>query len=448
MLKTLLLIIFFGFIFNSSFIKAQTWAGMLHSPSAETICMEEFETTFYIGGQWQYQSHLPGTTQSNMNRIASWNGISFDTLGNGINQGLGGGVMAMEEYNGKLILAGIFNDADGLLCNNIVSWDGTNFDTLASGIIGQKVLALKVFDGNLYAAGIFTSAGGISVSNIAKWDGTSWSNVGTGINNQIWALETYNNELYAGGYFSMAGGGAVSNIARWNGTNWNDVNGGPNHYVTAMKVYQNTLFIGGSFYQINGNTFQGVARWDGSNWFSCGAGLHHGGTVHCFVPYAGRLVIGGSFTEIGGIVANHIAQWDGTSWSSLGIGNELWHSGMDVNSAISYQDTLFVAGTFTSIFNISDTTYYMAKYYNPLVTSVEFLDNQDLQIYPNPTTESFSIKSSVPINKIHLYSIDGKRIKTWQNSNDFYGLDNLTPGLYFIHIMIGESSVIRTLILK
>lgn len=110
-----------------------------------------------VGGDFQESA-----SERYLNRIAIWDGNSFQPLGNGLDHT----VYHLTVYNGKLI--------EG--CN---FWDGSSWQPLGGGVDGG-VYAYTVYNGKLIAGGGFLRAGGVDVNNIAAWDGNSWQPLGSG----------------------------------------------------------------------------------------------------------------------------------------------------------------------------------------------------------------------------------------------------------------------------
>lgn len=264
----------------------------------------------------------------NVNRIAAWDGNSWQPLGSGLNSYAN----ALTIYNGELIAGGWFNSAGGIDANFIARWDGSNWQPLGSGMensLYTNVNALSVYNGKrrqpccaLIAGGDFTIAGGVSANYIAAWDGNSWQALGSGMNNIVSALTVYKGQLIAGGYFTTAGDVDVNYVAAWNGSNWQALGSGMNNYVYALTVYNGELIAGGLFTTAGGVNVYGIAAWNGSNWHPLGGGM--GGVsyprIHSLSVYNSELIAGGWFTSAGGIDANYIARWDGNSWRPLGNG--------------------------------------------------------------------------------------------------------------------------------
>lgn len=87
-----------------------------------------------------------------------------------------GGVNAMVEYNGQLVLGGSFLGFNGHERRNLQGWDGTaHFDyPEAFDDVNFIVTDMVVFNGDLIVAGWDTVYHGV-----ARWDGSGWQPMGT-----------------------------------------------------------------------------------------------------------------------------------------------------------------------------------------------------------------------------------------------------------------------------
>ena len=136
--------------------------------------------------------------------------------------GVGGTVHAATSWdpdgagplNELLVVGGSFNVAGTSLASNIASWNGSTWQPLGDGTNGT-VRALTVWNGELIAGGDFASAGGVSAQGIARWNGSAWLPLGSGVDGWVDALTVYGGDLIAGGHFDAAGGTACGRIARW-----------------------------------------------------------------------------------------------------------------------------------------------------------------------------------------------------------------------------------------
>ena len=75
-----------------------------------------------------------------------------------------------------------------------------------------------------------------------------------------------------------------------------------------------------------------------------------------------------------------------------------------------------------------------------------------LSIYPNPAKGIISLRNNggVFIDRAEIYSINGKRLKTFTNlsSNENIALESLTRGLYFLKIYSDKGTLTQKLILE
>jgi hypothetical protein len=178
--------------------------------------------------------------------------------------GLSSTVLALAVLpNGDLIAAGEFGATGGTTVNRIARWNGISWEPLGTGM-NSGVAALAVLpNGDLIAGGSFTTAGGVAANRIARWDGTSWSPLGTGMNSNSSVLTLAvlpTGELIAGGGFATAGGVTVNNLARWDGTSWSPVGTGTSGAVFALASLPNgDLIVGGSFTAVGGVVALSVA---------------------------------------------------------------------------------------------------------------------------------------------------------------------------------------------
>ncbi len=96
--------------------------------------------------------------------------------GFGLPNGVDGTVLALAVYNGELYVGGSFSTAGGASANRIARWNGTSWNTLGTGSgngVSASVRALAVYNNSLFLGGGFTevNVGGnpIVSSRIAQW---------------------------------------------------------------------------------------------------------------------------------------------------------------------------------------------------------------------------------------------------------------------------------------
>lgn len=101
--------------------------------------------------------------------------------------------------------------------------------------------------------------------------------------------------------------------------------------------------------------------------------------------------------------------------------------------------------------------------YNPIVVDNLYFRIFDLEnlsinansklisnIFPNPTTGSFTINSPIKINTIEIYDIVGKQVMslTSNKNTERIQLTNSPAGVYFIKLTSDNGSVVKKLIVQ
>ena len=64
--------------------------------------------------------------------------------------------------------------------------------------------------------------------------------------------------------------------------------------------------------------------------------------------------------------------------------------------------------------------------------SISDFEMADFKIYPNPAKDFFQIESTVDMESIAVYDIQGKKIKSYLTNQQSYSVTDLSPGLYFL----------------
>src|SRR5262249_34582139 len=149
--------------------------------------------------------------------VARWEGNRWAARGSGLG---GGNVNALAVYNdgtgNKLVAAGDFSNTGLLNAFKVAIWDGTIWKSLTPMNVGMNgaVTALTVWNGMLIAAGSFTNADGVAANHVAAWNPATsrWIALGNGLGSPyetVTSLAVFHNDLYAGGTFRPG------YIARW-----------------------------------------------------------------------------------------------------------------------------------------------------------------------------------------------------------------------------------------
>ncbi len=233
----------------------------------------------------------------------------------------------------------------------VMTWDGSMWQSLGSGPGGTayaSVDALTVWNGELIAGGGFTTAGGPDY--IARWDGAAWQPLGSGFPGQVVALTVWNGNLVAASY---TGSGTVTSpiLQVWNGVTWTALPSPPTlTKPEAMLSFEGELCVAGS--ATLPLLTQGVLeRWNGTSWATSitaqGPILSLAMRPSQTVGGSDTLYAAGTFTGIGGASQAHVASTTGApsfTWSGVGGGlpNSCW--GLHVRNTL-LTDFILVALT-------------------------------------------------------------------------------------------------------
>jgi len=359
--------LFVGSTFGLAAWNGVSWTNGVNGTSHATAVYDDGSgPSLVVAGSFTTAGNIPA------NRIASWNGATWTSLGSGLDAPVRA-VAVFDDGSGPALYAG------GDFAGHVARWDGVSWATLGAGL-DNSVFALAVYDDGqgpaLYAGGYFQSSGGTLVRLIAKWNGSTWGPVGAGISTGggsspvVLALTSYDDgtgtNLYAGGIFLDAGGTPAVGIAQWDGANWSAVGSGFSGYTQSLAVYDDghgaALYAGGSLSAAGGAAI-GIARWDGTTWSALGSGANN--YVRALTAFddgtGSALIAGGSFTSVGGVAVNYIAKWDGTTWSPIGNGmNNIVMTLTTFNDGSCEGPALFAGGDFTQALDSSDS--YLARW--------------------------------------------------------------------------------------
>lgn len=239
--------------------------------------------------------------------------------------------------NGNLLVAGDFTSIGGVACNRIAEWDGSTFNSLGTGANGiVRTLCLGV-DGKIYAGGDFTSMSSVSgTAYIAAWDGSSWAAMASGVGSLVYAIVNHPiyKKLYVAGAFTTANGATLTGVGRvamWNiyTSTWERVvpDGlGFDGTVDALAVGSDgTLYAGGVYSNAGSTAISKIARLTtGSNQWKSVSGGVSGGSVNRLVWSNLReaLIVGGTFTTAGddpAVSVAGLAIYKAGQWAHSGI---------------------------------------------------------------------------------------------------------------------------------
>ncbi|MBX3725041.1 MAG: hypothetical protein KF823_03890 [Xanthomonadales bacterium] len=304
------------------------------------------------------------------NRIARWDGIAWQAVGNRSGNGLDAAVHALLSDRDGLLVGGAFSRANlgaEVRASRVARWHEDEWlplgDPDRNGVNGT-VRALARVGSSIYLGGGFSNVydeEGAPAHGLARWTGRSMQAVGhglgNGLNNAVLALAVDDGVLYVGGRFTRANIGEdvdAMHLAAWDGRQWRSLasaNGtGMDRPVLALAVAPAGLVVGGEFERSSGAggmPASRVALWRGfyDALGRASGGMGSAGNIHALIMYRGMLHAGGDFRVIGGIAANNLARWDGSAWQAL---ESAGGNGVDgpVHALAVWDDRLHVGGRF------------------------------------------------------------------------------------------------------
>jgi hypothetical protein len=140
--------------------------------------------------------------------LCKWNGAAFSAVGT--NTDINGYVYSLAfGATGYLYVGGDFTNAGGdANADRIARWNGASWESLGSGT-NNTVYGIVVFSGKVYASGYFTVAGGLTLTDrVAVWSNGAWQPLDVdlpGTSTVYAVLPASDGSLYIGGMFSTAG---------------------------------------------------------------------------------------------------------------------------------------------------------------------------------------------------------------------------------------------------
>ncbi|NNF35351.1 MAG: T9SS type A sorting domain-containing protein [Saprospiraceae bacterium] len=79
----------------------------------------------------------------------------------------------------------------------------------------------------------------------------------------------------------------------------------------------------------------------------------------------------------------------------------------------------------------------------------DFSNNEEIGVFPNPTSDKLNVTLVDEIEQIDIYTLDGKLIQSINNINAHYmsiDMDMYSPGIYFVSIMSGNDTIVEKIV--
>lgn len=244
---------------NIAFFDGTAWNPMKNGTNGpiSKIILDHTGNTLYVGGVFTTAGSY------DVNYIAKWENDTWQGLVDNVTGTMGSNneirSLAIDDDN-VLYVGGNFDSAGGINANRIASWDGKNWKSLGDGTSGfvQSIITSGDY---LYAGGNFVSAGNKTVNRIARFNLTTkiWEPLGNGLSGNVNDIIVKNGYMYVTGAFETASdvdnvNEIMNNVARWSiSSGWEALGPGTNVGINTLGNViffhneSNELIVGGYF---------------------------------------------------------------------------------------------------------------------------------------------------------------------------------------------------------
>lgn len=392
----------------------------------------------YVGGAF---TNVDSTiTANNIAYVTESNDVyTWHTLGKGVN----GKVNAIEEYKGRLYVAGSFTMAGDSAVNNVAYWDGATWRN--AGCLYGEVKDLKVYNGELYACGSFDVCAALTDINFAKWDSTYniWTQL-PGLSGVVNVMEVIDTVLYLGGDFDF-GTDSVNIIQYTVSGGFKTFNNNINNEVRDIKQYKDTVFAVCRYVNSDTNLIQKLkfGNWVNHQKLTYKAIEHLSFNTLCIDN--DTMMVGGDFwyTRIAGsgfVFCSNI-----TPDPSVVFTKDInYRVDSFINKMVVYKGVQIAGGKFNyDGLNKYVTLNGIARrmwYWPPLGFSKLTTSNTtSVKVYPNPTLSNgtITIENEFNATRLVLTDISGRIVRTIELKNvskQQVHIGDIAKGLYFAEV--------------
>jgi hypothetical protein len=347
------------------------------NPSADgSVRTIDFQgRTAYVGGEFDHVGGQPRNSIAALD-LATGAVTAWDAQLQPLRQYLPHGdriwpfVASLVVRGNRLYATGNFDAARGVAREMVVELDlatgaPTRFDAHAAGGYGK---ALVLEGRTLYFGGWFAAFGRETRPNLAALDAetgrvTAWN---PRANAEVYALAPGHDAIFAGGLFTSLGdwrgrpGLAALDAATGVLLPWNPTVDAP-YGISDLLAIGDTVYAAGDFTQVDGQPRGHLASFDGTtgrltDWNPWAAHVTPAADwTHAHYPIdhmtnIGRtLYVGGMFDQIDGVPRRSLAAIDAVTGDVLDWNPNATGSQVRINALQPLDDTVFVAGDFSSI---------------------------------------------------------------------------------------------------
>lgn len=409
----------------------------------------------YLVGDFKFAGGIP------VYHSVAWDGQNWEMQGLGLSfrdscpqNTACADVHWVTDYDGDIYVGGqvIFPIDSTLLNSHITRFDGVEWQPFG---VSNSVATPVVCNGKLFALGMYMhSLNGVTVNNIAIWQDSVWAPFGgpfDWMGGGLITAEHYLGDYYFAGNFGHLG--PYNEIVRWDGQNWHPLAKGlyGQTWINRLKAYKGLMYVGGEFNWFPGNADDYLMAWDGNRYWPTFPDVQFVGQVKELEVIDDKLyIVGLHYTRKDGVWQGpySIAKWDGETYCSFGGPNIQIEEVAGLNGEI-----YIVTNPVASPGSLQCFARYLGGPQDevcipqalPTATTSPIME-ATMTVHPNPasgTTELSWEADPTSAAQITILSADGKMVQemevqpTHVRESLKLDLQNLAPGVYFVHIANG-----------
>jgi hypothetical protein len=226
------------------------WSAVGTGPNKFVTAIAKYKGDIIIAGDFDSVDGIPGS------RIARWDGAAWYPMPGLVSSS---NIHRLYVYNNEVYALGWIDSAGGVAANYIARWNGTAWNNVSNGV-SYGTIAMIEWRGKLLIAGVQLNQSNFD-EVILQWDGSSL----TTFSETIYSIRNfyiYNNELYhSGGGQTVPGGHPI--VFKWDSlaAKWLPVGTGLNTYGEALVEYKGDLYCSGGFNKYEYCSINYIARY-------------------------------------------------------------------------------------------------------------------------------------------------------------------------------------------
>lgn len=391
------------------------------------------------------QNLYVGGTFKNVDNTITANSIAYITESAGmytwhnLGKGVNGKVNAIEEYKGRLYVAGSFTMAGDSAVNNVAYWDGSTWHN--AGCLYGEVKDLKVYNGELYACGSFDVCAALTDINFAKWDSTYniWTQL-PGLSGVVNVMEVIDTVLYLGGDFNF-GNDSVNIMQYTTSSGYKKFSNSIDNEVRDIKKYKDTVFAVCRYVNSDTNLIQ---RLNGNTWVNQQKlfflSLEHL-SINTLCVDNDTLMIGGDLVYAPGVGTYASHCYNITPDPSAIAGKANWFLvDSAINKMVVYKGEQIAGGKFKYSYNGVTPVNRITRrsQYDPTSVISVSSNNMSVKVYPNPVTNgTIMIENEFDATQLVLTDVSGRIVRTIELKNvskQQVHIGDIAKGIYFAEV--------------